>query len=86
MLYDVSSNVQDDIFDCHGLLMRQFVCLRIAPWERKSQGFGIYFQGKWAQGCWPKEWADNGFLADITFFRIISSCHFGAHLGNTFKK
>jgi hypothetical protein len=27
----------------------------------------IYFQGKWAQGCWPKEWADNGILADITF-------------------
>jgi hypothetical protein len=22
---------------------------------------------KWAQGCWPKEWVDNGILADITF-------------------
>jgi hypothetical protein len=33
----------------------------------RDKGFGIYFQGKWARGCWPKEWADNGILADITF-------------------
>jgi hypothetical protein len=33
----------------------------------RDKGFGIYFQGGWAQGCWPKEWADNGILADITF-------------------
>ena len=55
--------------------MRQFVCLRIAPvGEIKGSAthiwnsiFLFYFQGKWAQGCWPKEWADNGILADITF-------------------
>jgi hypothetical protein len=24
-----------------------------------NRGFGIYFQGKWAQACWPKDWIDN---------------------------
>jgi hypothetical protein len=37
-----------------------------------------------AQGCWPKEWADNGILADITFlelFPVVISVHiWGIHL------
>ena len=32
-----------------------------------NKGFGIYFQGKWAHSCWPKEWEVNGTLKDITF-------------------
>jgi hypothetical protein len=33
--------------------------------------FDIYFQGKWAQHCWPKEWAENGMLSDITFLELF---------------
>jgi hypothetical protein len=33
----------------------------------ENMGFGIYFQGKWAQACWPGDWANNGVLSDITF-------------------
>jgi hypothetical protein len=43
------------------------ICLFTDSAGWRDKGFGIYFQGKWAQGCWPKEWADNGILADITF-------------------
>ena len=53
-------------------------------WRDKE--FSIYFHGKWAQGCWPKEWADNGILADITFlelFPVVISVHiWGIHLKN----
>ena len=52
----------------------------------RDKGFDIYFQGKWAQGYWPKEWADNGILADITFlelFPVVISVHIGGiHLKN----
>jgi hypothetical protein len=24
-----------------------------------NRGFDIYFQGKWDQACWPKDWIDN---------------------------
>jgi hypothetical protein len=34
-------------------------------------GFGIYFQGKWAQKCWPKEWEEMGILKDITFLELF---------------
>jgi hypothetical protein len=43
------------------------ICLLTDSADGRDKGFGIYFQGNWAQGCWPKEWADNGILADITF-------------------
>jgi hypothetical protein len=43
------------------------ICLFTDSAGGRDKGFGIYFQGKWAQGRWPKEWADNGILADITF-------------------
>jgi hypothetical protein len=41
------------------------ICLFTDSAGGRDKGFGIYFQGKWAQGCWPKEWANNGILADI---------------------
>jgi hypothetical protein len=25
----------------------------------KQRGFGIYFQGRWAQANWPNEWAER---------------------------
>ena len=28
----------------------------------QNRGFGIYFQGKWAQKCWPKLWEEMGIL------------------------
>jgi hypothetical protein len=34
----------------------------------QNRGFGIYFQGKWAQKCWPKLWEEMGILKDITQF------------------
>jgi hypothetical protein len=34
-------------------------------------GFGIYFQGKWAQICWPKLWEEMGILKDITFLELF---------------
>lgn len=36
-----------------------------------NKGFGIYFQGKWAHSCWPKEWVVNGTLKDITFLELF---------------
>jgi hypothetical protein len=33
----------------------------------QNRGFGIYFQGKWAQKCWPKLWEEMGILKDITY-------------------
>jgi hypothetical protein len=74
MLYDVSSNAHDEYFWLQGLLVSElfpllyFNILYCKDSEtRFDKGFGIYFQGRWAQGGWPKEWADNGILADITF-------------------
>jgi hypothetical protein len=62
------------------------VCLFTDSTGGRDKGFGIYFQGKWAQGCWPKEWANNGILADITFlelFPVVISVHiWGIHLKN----
>jgi hypothetical protein len=62
------------------------ICLFTDSAGGRDKGFGIYFQGKWAQGCWPKEWADNGILADITFlelFPVVISVHiWGIHLKN----
>jgi hypothetical protein len=31
----------------------------------------VYFQGKWAQKCWPKEWEEMGILKDITFLELF---------------
>jgi hypothetical protein len=39
------------------------ICLFTDSAGGRDKGFSIYFQGKWAQGCWPKEWADNGILS-----------------------
>jgi hypothetical protein len=36
-----------------------------------NRGLGIYFQQKWAQTCWPKDWIDNQLLADITFLEMF---------------
>ena len=43
--------------------MRRLIYLLIA----KNMGFGIYFQGKWAQACLSGEWVKNEVLSDITF-------------------
>jgi hypothetical protein len=113
-------------------------CLFTESAGGRDKGFGIYFQGKWAQVCWPKrmggQWDpcwyyvfDSKVYSFELFpllyfnmilyckdsktrfdkghnsvwpkrmggqwdpcwyyvFRIISSCYFSAHLGNTFKK
>ena len=61
------------------------ICLFTDSAGGRDKGFGIYFQGKWAQGVGQKNGRTMGSLL-ILRFRIISSCHFGAHLGNTFKK
>ena len=62
------------------------ICLFMDSAGGRDKEFGIYFQGKWVQGCWPKEWANNGVLADITFlelFPVVISVHIGGiHLKN----
>ena len=64
--------------------MKQFVCLRIAPaGEIKGSAFIFRVDGLKVVG--QKNGRTMGSLL-ILRFRIISSCHFGAHLGNTFKK
>jgi hypothetical protein len=51
-----------------------------------TRGFGIYFQGKWAHACWPKDWVDNQLLAEITFLEmfpiVIAINIWGASLKN----
>ena len=37
----------------------------------KNRGFGIFFQGKWAQACWPEHWIKSGILSDITFLELF---------------
>ena len=32
---------------------------------------GIYFQGKWAQGSWPLDWAKNDILRDIASLELF---------------
>jgi hypothetical protein len=31
----------------------------------QNRGFGIYFQGKWVQKCWPKLWEEMGILKEL---------------------
>ena len=37
----------------------------------ENRGFGIFFQGKWAQACWPEHWLETGILSDITFLELF---------------
>ena len=52
----------------------------------QNRGFGIYFQGKWAQKCWPKLWEEMGILKDITFLElfpvVVALCIWGEQLKN----
>ena len=52
----------------------------------QNRGFGIYFQGKWAQKCWPKLWEEMGILKDITFLElfpvVVALCIRGEQLKN----
>jgi hypothetical protein len=36
-----------------------------------GKGFGIYFNGMWAQAVWPVQWELTGMLADITFLGLF---------------
>jgi hypothetical protein len=51
-----------------------------------NRGFGIYFQGKWAQKCWPKLWEEMSILKDITFLElfpvVVALCILGEQLKN----
>jgi hypothetical protein len=52
----------------------------------RDKGFGIYFQGKWAQVCWPTIMGGQRDPVDITFlelFPVVISVHiWGIHLEN----
>jgi hypothetical protein len=37
----------------------------------QNLGFGIYFNHKWAQACWPKDWEEIGILSDVTFLELF---------------
>jgi hypothetical protein len=47
-----------------------------------QKGFGIYFQGKWAQVSWPLDWANNDILRDITFLELVAIQLWGDQLKN----
>jgi hypothetical protein len=51
----------------------------------QNRGFGIYFQGKWVQKCWPKLWEEMGILKDITFLKLFPVV-VALYLGGTVKK
>lgn len=37
----------------------------------KSQGFGLYYNGRWAHGRWPPDWHSKGYTTDITFLEFF---------------
>ena len=37
-----------------------------------GNGFGIYFNGMWAQAVWSEQWELTGILTDITFLEFFS--------------
>ena len=37
----------------------------------KGNGFGLYFNGKWAYARWPDEWFSGDILQDITFLEFF---------------
>jgi hypothetical protein len=39
--------------------------------DSSSKGFGIYFNGAWANGTWPESWRKNGIIGDITILEIF---------------
>jgi hypothetical protein len=45
-----------------------------------------FFQGKWAQKGWPKDWIKMGILKDITFLElfpvVVALCIWGEQLKN----
>ena len=47
----------------------------------QNRGFGIYFQGKWAQQCWPKEWEEMGILKEF-FPVVVALCIWKEQLKN----
>jgi hypothetical protein len=36
-----------------------------------GKGFGIYFNGMWAQAVWTVQWELTGMLTDITFLELF---------------
>lgn len=36
-----------------------------------DKGFGIYFNGKYCQACWPPHFEKRGILKDITFLELF---------------
>ena len=46
----------------------------------KEKGFGVYFNGKWAQASWLQSWIQTGIMTGITFlelFPIVVACRYG---------
>lgn len=37
----------------------------------KHMGFGVFFQGKWTQACWPEHWIKTGILSDSDFITFL---------------
>jgi hypothetical protein len=51
-----------------------------------EKGFGVYFNGKWAQASWPQSWIQTGIMTDITFLElfpvVVAVSIWGSHLAN----
>ena len=39
--------------------------------DSSTNGFGIYFNGAWANGAWPENWVLGGITKDITILEIF---------------
>ena len=52
----------------------------------KEKGFGVYFNGKWAQASWSQSWIQTGIMTDITFMElfpvVVAVSIWGSHLAN----
>ena len=54
------------------------VCLYTDSSAARGNGFGAYFQGRWAFGVWPDFWHQSGVTKDITlleYFPILVSLY-----------
>ena len=51
-----------------------------------QKGFGIYFQGKWAQGSWALDWAKKCYSLGYYDFRTLPSCRCYSAMGGPVEK
>lgn len=46
--------------------------LQVSSDAAGSLGFGVYFQGHWSVGEWPKAWIRDGWTRDLMFLELFA--------------